>query len=29
MQVPAAIITFAQSEKIKSGIIWVTQTLKG
>ena len=28
MQVSAAIITFSQSEKIKSGIIWVTQTLE-
>ena len=28
MEVQAAIITFSQSEKVKSGIIWVTQTLE-
>jgi hypothetical protein len=28
MKVPAAIITFSQSEKVKSGIIWLTQTLE-
>ena len=28
MKVPAAIISFSQSEKVKSGIIWLTQTLE-
>ena len=28
MNVPAAIIAFSQSEKVKSGLIWVTQTLE-
>ncbi|MBL7181328.1 MAG: hypothetical protein ABIK98_06290 [Pseudomonadota bacterium] len=28
MNVPAAIIAFSQSEKIKSGLIWITQALE-
>lgn len=28
MEVPAAIIAFSQSEKIKSGLIWITQVLE-
>ena len=28
MNVPAAIIAFSQSEKIKSGLIWINQTLE-
>ena len=28
MKIPAAIISFSQSEKVKSGIIWITQALE-